>query len=254
MIDEQNNVYVGFVPRSPLNPVWLPAQLISSTSAGAERWRVSLSPGIEVPLAVFRGEVMLNHGEVRSTLDGTKLVDAPGGTLLRTPLMGSNSRTVLVDPPSTCCPTCPCPQALPRVDAMRVQSGSATLDWQTNIASGIWDAVSDPVATRQGDLLIAGDSMGSAARLIALGSSGTPRFSCEIPPTVLPGGATSSRFTSPVALIAGRWAVVEELECHTCVVNPNPRLRVFNVPGERPTLHGWVGAHGSASGSSRPLP
>jgi len=29
---------------------------------------------------------------------------------------------------------------------------------------------------------------------------------------------------------------------------------VFEVPGERPTLHGWVSARGAPSGGGRPLP
>lgn len=259
VLDEQNNLYIVVVPHPQyVNPTpGPPSSLISFNSAGTERWVVLLQSDHERPLAVFGGELIMAFGEVRSTVDGLKRVAAPGGSLVRNPLMTPLGRTLLIDPPSQCCPTCPCPQIAPRVDAIRLQPDSPVLDWQTPIAtssgSGLSTIVSEPVATRQGDLLIARVQNGKPVELSALNAAGAKRFSCEIPTTPVAGGATS-HFITAAALLSNRWAVVEHIECLICAVPSNPRLRVFEVPGERPTLHGWVGTRGSPSGSSRPLP
>ncbi|MBS1153593.1 MAG: putative lipoprotein, partial [Myxococcaceae bacterium] len=215
VVDEQNHLYLGFVPRSSLNPIPPLAQLVSLTASGAERWRVPLDHGADLPVGAWRGEVIVNGGQVRSALDGTLRAEAPAGALIKNVLIGSNTRTLLVDPPSPCCPTCPCPQIQPRVEAIRLASGSAAVDWQTNLASatsGIWGSVTDSIATRQGDLLIAAASYGNSTQLIALNSAGAKRFACEIPPTIPASPGTSSRYSSAVALLSGRWAAVEDIE------------------------------------------
>ncbi len=257
VVDELNNLYLGFVPRPGADKMALPPELISFSPSGAERWRVALPPGIDLPVAVYRSEVLLKGGEVRSTLDGTRRVDAPQGRMVHNALLGAQSRTLLIDPPVPCCPSCPCPVPIPRINAINLKPGSPHVDWEASVAMdpggtiGIFS--SDSVATRKGDLLVAGASGLSLTHLIALDTSGAQRFSCDIPGSA-PSVSVLSRYDSPVALIAGRWAVVEDIECPVCLANPSPRLRVFEVPGEGPTLHGWVGAYGSPTGGSRPLP
>ncbi len=238
--------------------MWPAGNAQLTRSAGTERWRASLPFGGNSPLAAFNGELIMDRGEVRSTLDGSRKVESPGANVVRNPLMGAAGRTLLIDPPSICCPTCPCPAALPRVDALRMKPGSAVHERQKTIAAmggpTSFVTTSDAVATRQGELLIAGSTNGSVVRLIALNAAGDERFACEIPQSPVAGPNTPSRFDSPVALLGGKWAVVEEVDCPVGLKGVNPILRVFEVPGERPPPHGWVGAGGSASGGSRPLP
>lgn len=252
VVDEQNNLYFGFSPRTSPNPPAVPPQLVSLSASGAERWRVTVTEGTQAPLAAYGTEVILAGGEVRATLDGTKRAGAAGGWVRRNALMAPASRTLLRDPPFECCPQCSCPPPLPRLDAIGLAAGSAAVEWTTTIASAngvtVTPRVSDTVASGKSELLVAG-----ASSLFGLTAQGAIRFTCEIPQT-LPAQASTSSFDSPVALLHGRWAVVETIECPGCLVNPPPRLRVLEVPGETPALHGWVGARGAASGAGRSLP
>lgn len=270
VLDEHDNLYLGLVAHTGITAVAPVPQLLSLDPAGVERWRapVTSSP---TPLAAYHGEVTLQGGEVRAALDGTWRAAAPPGGLLRNALMSSTARTLLHQfQGCSCCETCgevcDCAPQPPTVTALALPPGGTTPWWEVPVATptGLSITLSDSVATAAGDTLVAVAASppwppaglpGPMTALLGLTSSGATRFSCVLPPTPQPfGSGGGSTFSSAVALLDGRWAVVETIQCNTCVHNPAPRVRVFDLPGEAPATHGWVGAYGGPSGASRPLP
>ena len=251
VMDEQDHLFFGLYPRSTSGPV-APAELRSLDSAGAERWRVIPgAPASVAPLAVFAGQLVLSGGRVASTLDGASVFPAPPEGQQRNALMSRLARTFL-RPMNL---TKPSPQPAASVYAFALPVRSAALAWDAFVAEGSswYGLVSDAVGSATGEVLVAGAQPLGRTRLIALSSTGSTRFSCEIAAAPQPGVAV--RFDSAVALLEGRWAAVERAECYVCdQENDASRLRVFDVPGQRPAAHGWAGSFGSPSGDSRPVP
>lgn len=251
VVDEHDNVFFANYPQQ-MGGVYEAPELRSVDSAGVDRWLVSPAvPSSVTPVSVFNGQVVLTEGRVVSTIDGSTLSPAlPLGTM-RNALMSSTGRTLLLPPTLTK------PIILPprTVRAIWVPSQSVVPAWDQLVAetdNQIWfGLVSDLAASASGDVLVAGAIGPSSTLLTALTSSGTTRFACEVanaPPDV------TLRFDSAVALLDGRWAVVEHYECRVCDGGDSNRLRVFAVPGERPATHGWVGSFGGPFGDSRPAP
>ena len=202
---------------------------------------------------------MINQvsGEVRSTHDGSLRV--PGfsfNTLSGNALMSSSGRTLLHAGGFDCCPTCDCVATPAGVVLSGYPSGSAASTWDLGftpwIGVGLSMPLSNTVASSQGDVLVTGQGQANRGALLGVTSSGATRFTCDIPapPAFL---NDRSRYTT-ATLLEGRLASVEWVECSSCLHNPPPRLRVFEVPGETKALHGWTGPWGNPSGSSRPLP
>jgi hypothetical protein len=141
----------------------------------------------------------------------------------------------------------------PGVTAVRVLPGGVHVSWEVDVTTHDVNnrEVSDPVFDSEGNFLVAASGLPDHA-LLALSPSGETKFSCEIPTGS--SALTQSTFASPVALLNGRWAVVETIECTYCLIGSILRLRVFDTPGELPATHGWMSAAGGASGAARPLP
>jgi hypothetical protein len=248
VLDEYDNLFLGL---SELTGA--AERLIALAPTGNERFRVAAS----TPLAAFGGEVVLTSGEVRSSMDGA--VRATSAMWLHdSVLMSSAARIVVHAPPSgglcTCDDAgmnceCPPPQPNPEIDAFAVAPGSAQSTWAALVSFGN-AAVSHTVATDLGDTLVLGGFWTGDQRLIALTASGHRRFDCSVPP-FSPG--REDTVIGPVALLEGRWGLMERTQCASCPSLTGSRLRVFEVPGERRATKGWAGAVGGPSGGSRPV-
>jgi hypothetical protein len=245
VVDEFDNLYFAELD-----------ELVSLNPSGAERWRV-LAPGV-TPSAVYNGALILADGQVRSSVNGSAIAPALARGTIRNALMSAAGRTLLTPPLGNCCEGCDdCGQQVPSVTAIAFAQGGTVALWQQQIAwrlgGSSWALVSETAASAQGDLLVATTTENKPPSLRALTSAGATRFDCPLSaPTAL--GGIETRFVSPVALLDGRWASVETEICPACTKQPPPRLRMFDVPGESPAKHGWVGARGGPSGSARPLP
>ncbi len=252
VVDEHDNLFLGAWVTGP-GP-----QLFSLSPAGVERFRLDVQ-GEPTPIAAYNGEVTLRRGEVRSAFDGSLRATAPEGSPMRNVLMGSTARTFVHQPMSYgCCEACECKvPSYAEVDVVSFAPGASAASWETPVAStsGVTNyvAVSDSAFERQGDILLAASANLAVSKLFALTNSGAERFACEIPPGPM-GTLGYTRYSSAAALLNGRWAVVEQIECRNCTHNPLPRLRMFEVPGVAPATRGWVSAGGNPSGGARPLP
>ncbi len=248
VVDESDDVYFGLYPRA-VGGVSPPPEVRSISASGADRWRtVEVGSSPVTPLSVFNRQLVLVGGRVVSTSDGAKLLAAPSVGVYRNPLMSLTERTVLLQPTVTK------PSPLPSwtVTAISVPSTSETPSWAMDVASTNhqgWHGVSDLVAGANGDTLVAGASGTNTTALTALTATGAPRFTCELPTM---GSGLVLKFDSPVVLLEGRWALVDGSDC--CDFGEERRLRLFEVPGQRPARRGWVGAAGGPSGGARPLP
>lgn len=229
VLDEQGDVFLGVGLFSSMD-------LVSLSPSGVERWR-QVAPltspwSISAPVAAFNGELLLEHGEVRSTVDGALRVGTGPGDLLSNPLMGTRGRLWLREL-----------QSSGRINAFSTSPGVSLWTWETLVDGMGSGLVSGMVADASGGLLVAVGGTRHPTVLTALGPQGVERFSCEVP------GASAYEVTAIAAtLLDDRWVALEDRFEQT------PRLRVFEVPGARPATHGWVSAMGSPSGNRRPMP
>ena len=236
--DEINNLYFSLVPwYQPALPT-RPQSLVSLRATGVERWRwvapLATPYAVQRPIAVFNGEVITEGGEVRSAQDGSVRAAAPAGEIQNNPLMGLWARVLLRRPVS-----------MLSVDAIAMSPGGATQTWAAEVITlHGFNAITDTVASASGGLLVAAGGSRQATILKSFDGLGAERFSCLVPDNV-PGG---SMVHLPVALLDGRWVVVESRYMVPA------QLRVFEVPGELPATRGWLGRYGSPSGNRHPVP
>jgi hypothetical protein len=252
-VDEHDNLFLG---------AWVSgtgAQLFSLNAQGAERFRIGVMAD-PTPVAAYHGEVMLKHGEVRSALDGSLRALGMVGTANTSPVMSAAARGYLFQTQSYgCCTGCECklPVMPPEIDAASFAPGTAMPSWQVTIANtsgtSVPPTISNPLGTRAGDMLFTVTTNVTPSTLEALTAAGTERFSCELPEG-LQSALGYVDYTGAAALLNGRWAVLERIECRNCTHNPNPRLRIFETPGLAAPQHGWVSPGGASAGASRPLP
>jgi hypothetical protein len=235
VLDEQGNVFFLVSPPGFSNPP--PRYLVSLSTSGVERWRqsapVSMPWSLDEPIATFNGELLLDGGEVRSTVDGAERVATPAGDLLSNPLMGTAGRLWLR-----------AVQAAQRIDAFSTRPGFTQPAWETEVTQlhGA-NLVSGTVAVEGGGLIVAVGDARHPTYLKAIGPQGEPRFSCEIV-----GMQSGGSLALMASLLENRWVALDDR------YQTAPRLTVYEVPGERPALHGWVKATGSPAGNRRPLP
>jgi hypothetical protein len=241
ILDEQGNLYFAVTSGST-------RRLFSLNPSGTERWH--LDRPRPSPLAVFNGELLLRSGEVLSSVNGSHLTQTPAGT----GTMSVGRRTLIRSP----CDDSPDIDgecfgiAIGPVTASDFPSSSSNASWTTAFSErldGQW--AWEPLATRQGGTLVATRTgTGGLSALVGLDSRGGQRFSCPLAPTS-PAPADLTLFDSSVALLDGRWAVLETT-LHPMSISR--RLRVFELPGESAALRGWVSSAGGPSGACRPLP
>ena len=238
VIDEFNNLYLSLVPWYQPGMPTRPQSLVSLRATGVERWRwvapLATPYAVQKPIAVFNGEVITEGGEVRSAQDGSLRAAAPAGEIQNNPLMGPSARILLRRPVS-----------MFAVEAIAMSPGGATQTWAAEVITlhGS-NSITDTVASASGGLLVAAGGSRQATMLKSFDGLGAERFSCQVPGNV-PGG---SMVHLPVALLDGRWAVVESRYMVPA------QLRVFEVPGERPATRGWLSRYGSPSGNRHPVP
>ncbi len=229
VLDESDGVLVLHTPLSAPTSPPRPTMLVSLTATGALRWQQD-SPGkdplaLKNPVAVFNGELLLEGGELRSSLDGS-LIAAPPAGVLPFSLMEPGSRTLLRRSMVFS----------EQLDAVSLRPGLAAMDWEAMATTLHFpDRQSGLFAAAGGGFLLGSGDSRHPHLLRAVNARGVERFSCP------EGGGTAPA----VAFLDERWA---------SRFDDDSPLRVFLLPRERPATRGWVTPLGSRSGAQRPLP
>ncbi|MHB8878747.1 MAG: hypothetical protein ACYC8T_34030, partial [Myxococcaceae bacterium] len=239
--------------------------LVSLTAAGSERWRVA-NGGYGYPLSVSGGRVVMSDGlgSLYRTTDGSAVLPADSGSGLELvtgeTLLGPATAYAIGQKTFTCCQDCPCPNMLPELGLRAERLSDAAALWQVSLSvSGApyepnpW--LSAPALAANGDLLFALSpnpyfkATLVPARLQARTAAGDQRFSCE-----LPGAAPYDAilYDGAAVLLPGRWVVAVQELCFSCVKDPPPALKAFEVPGYDLGQSGWVAPGGSNRRSGRP--
>ncbi len=250
-LDASGNVYFVVSDTSLPLPMGAAApahHLVSLAPSGATRFTLSFM-WRDAPHAVFNGELLMNSGEVRSTLDGAvkpgAYRDWSRGDLAA--LMSATGRYRWVD--DECCPACDCAGSL-ALQGWAVGGTQPRFTWASFGTSA--SRVSQPQLLSDGSVLFASQVQGGTdVKLRALDSSGAQTFACTIGSASLGMGATR-RWGGATALTQGRWAVLEHTSCPSCIHDPPPVLRVYAVPGLTVAPSGWTGVGGSPGRNGQP--
>lgn len=258
VLDSQDNVY--FEVSGTTAPLVAASSAGPSAGAGAFNHVLSLAPDGAVrfvqalgeqaaPVATFNGELLMDTKDLRSTVNGGLIAagENPGfGTVLAlAPLMSLGFRYEWRQ--LGCCPSCKCDALgpyLPQVQLEGRADAQSSRRFSYN-ASGPDHPpqVSQPLLLSSGSALFASHRSGeNVVALREVDSLGKERFSCELGPASSSGEVHF--WTGATVLAQGRWAVVEQVACPSCLRAPDPILRVYETPGLSLSSVGWVSAGG----------
>jgi hypothetical protein len=225
-------------------------QLVSLSTAGAARFS---APFDGTPRSLFNGEIVSDPSSVRSTIDGALL--APAVTAWwpapqQTPLMSLGARWMLGSANACAwCQTCDCTTNLPELSIRSYTAGSAAPRFDHLLT---WDReFTDGVLLSDSSVLFAGRTNPLPATLIQVDAQGNEVFVCDLPDPAMASGLTYT-YSGAVALTQNQWAVLRQVGCDSCFVNPPPDLVVFPVPGLVEASSGWTGRYGGPSRANRP--
>jgi len=267
VLDGQDNVYTHVTGTAfPLSPVGTgpmgssgPAgsgamameHLVSLSALPAVRFQIALSRA-DRPRAAFNGELLMQSGELRSTVDG----QVRAGPLrfdfetVLSPLMSASARYRwrMID----CCPACDCDDELLglSLDGFAAGSGTPRFTWGP-IDGFVVPHVSEASLLSDGSALFASEVPSTAmVELRAIDAAGAQKFACTIGSASRP--YESSTWLGPAALVSGRWVVVQQDHCFTCVHDPAPVLKAYDVTGLSIAAAGWTGLQSSPGRTGAP--
>jgi hypothetical protein len=264
--DEVGNLFAPAAAPPPSGSYGQWEQLVMSwTSSGSERWRAP-SSGWVTALSVAGGRIVESDSAtgLKLTSSGASAQAPDGGFAAaistREAVFDSVHGYQFFEPTYACCPMCSCPAFIPQVHLRGFGSANAEVNWQMPVdpfgySSWSTPTVSEVLLTARGDALYARSPYSiyalpiGDARLEAVTSSGTQRFSCQLPG---PAPFDAIAYSGSAALLSDRWVIASQPQCYGCVVGPQPVIEAFDVPGDALAPHGWVAQRGNAQRSGRP--